>query len=50
MRQKNYAKNRLYQAVQILAGAGDLETRIAAAAGILIHIQEATFLTRSLRI
>jgi hypothetical protein len=40
MTRKNYAKNKLHHAVQILAGAGDLETRITAAAGILIHIQE----------
>jgi hypothetical protein len=40
MTRKNYAKKKLHHAVQVLAGAGDLQTRIAAAAGILIHIAE----------
>ncbi len=40
MTRKNYAIKKLHHAVQILAGAGDLEARIAAAAGILIHIEE----------
>jgi hypothetical protein len=40
MMRKNYAKQKMHGAIQVLAGAGDLEDRIAAAAGVLIHIDE----------
>jgi hypothetical protein len=40
MMRTNYAKQKMHGAIQVLAGTGDLEDRIAAAAGVLIHIDE----------
>jgi hypothetical protein len=38
---KHFAEKKLNYAVQLLAGSGDLDARISAAASILIHIEDA---------